>query len=234
MYIGQSIRVIGSFFRITYLRNPNVAFGIPVGSPLLMMVLTSIATILLIVYFFRIKEEGILFNIGLVLIIGGAIGNLIDRFRMRQVIDFIEIGIKRFKWPVFNIADSFESKIIEGFGEIVKNGYIYKGKRPIHWCPVCKTALAEAEVEYAEHTSPSIYIKFPIIDFGEDFDTSFIIWTTTPWTLPANVAVAVHPRETYLLFKWRGNGYIVAEPLFDLCSRGATPDVHLSWRRSRQ
>ncbi|TET77355.1 MAG: signal peptidase II [Candidatus Cloacimonadota bacterium] len=107
MYIGQSIRVIGSFFRITYLRNPNVAFGIPVGSPLLMMVLTSIATILLIVYFFRIKEEGILFNIGLVLIIGGAIGNLIDRFRMRQVIDFIEIGIKRFKWPVFNIADSF-------------------------------------------------------------------------------------------------------------------------------
>lgn len=117
--------------------------------------------------------------------------------------------------PYLTMDPSFESKIIEGFGEIVKNGYIYKGKRPIHWCPVCKTALAEAEVEYAEHTSPSIYIKFPIIDFGEDFDTSFIIWTTTPWTLPANVAVAVHPRETYLLFKWGGNGYIVAEPLFD-------------------
>ncbi len=110
---------------------------------------------------------------------------------------------------------SYESMIIEGFGEIVKNGYIYKGKRPIHWCPVCKTALAEAEIEYYDHTSPSIYIKFPIIDFSENSDTSFIIWTTTPWTLPANVAVALHPREMYILFKWKGEGYIVAEQLFD-------------------
>ena len=107
MYIGQSIKVIGSFFRITYVRNPNAAFGIPVGSPLLMMILTSVATILLIVYFFKAKEKGTLFYTGLVIIIGGAIGNLIDRFRIKQVIDFIEIGIKRFKWPVFNIADSF-------------------------------------------------------------------------------------------------------------------------------
>lgn len=108
MFLGQSIRVIGSFFRITYIRNPNAAFGIRVGSgsPILMMVLTSIATLLLIIYFFRIKEKGRLLYSGLVLIIGGAIGNLIDRFRMKQVIDFIELGIKKFRWPVFNIADS--------------------------------------------------------------------------------------------------------------------------------
>lgn len=107
MHPGQSIRVIDSFLRIVYIRNPNAAFGIPVGSPILMIALTSIATILLIVYFVRIKEKGNLLYSGLVMIIGGAIGNLIDRFRAKQVVDFIEIGVKRFKWPVFNIADSF-------------------------------------------------------------------------------------------------------------------------------
>ena len=117
--------------------------------------------------------------------------------------------------PYLTMDPSYESKVIEGFGEIVKNGYIYKGKKPIHWCPVCKTALAEAEVEYSEHTSPSVYIEFPIVDFDKDLDTSFVIWTTTPWTLPANVAVALHPRETYLLIKWNGKGYIIAESLFD-------------------
>lgn len=117
--------------------------------------------------------------------------------------------------PYLTMDPQYESKIIEGFGEIVKNGYMYRGKRPIHWCPVCKTALAEAEVEYKEHDSPSIYVKFPILDLDLDLKTSFIIWTTTPWTLPANVAVALHPDEIYVLFKWEGEGYIVAEPLFD-------------------
>ncbi|TET21173.1 MAG: signal peptidase II [Candidatus Cloacimonadota bacterium] len=107
MFLGQSIRVIGSFVRITYVRNPNAAFGIPVGPPLLMMVLTSIATLLLIFYFSRLKEKGCLLYVGLAMIIGGAIGNLIDRFRIQQVIDFIDVSVKRFHWPVFNIADSF-------------------------------------------------------------------------------------------------------------------------------
>jgi isoleucyl-tRNA synthetase len=117
--------------------------------------------------------------------------------------------------PYLTMDPKYEAKIIEGFGEIVKNGYIYKGLRPIHWCPICKTALAEAEVEYGEHTSPSVYIKFPIVDFSTDHETSFIIWTTTPWTLPANVAVALHPEQNYTIFKWNGEGYIVAEPLFE-------------------
>lgn len=109
---------------------------------------------------------------------------------------------------------AYEATIIEGFREIAKNGYIYRGLRPIHWCPTCKTALSEAEVEYDTHTSPSIYIKFPILNYDKELKTSFIIWTTTPWTLPANVAVAVHPKETYVFFKWKNEAYIVAEPLF--------------------
>lgn len=107
MYLGQSIKLIGSFLRLTYAKNPNAAFGIPIGSPILMIILTSIAIVLLIFYFFRLKDNGNLIYVGLAMIIGGAIGNLIDRIRMRQVIDFIEIGVKRFKWPIFNIADSF-------------------------------------------------------------------------------------------------------------------------------
>ncbi len=106
MYLGQSLQVIENILRIVYVRNPNAAFGIPVGSPLFMVILTSIATILLLLYFVRLKAEGTLIYIGLVLIIGGALGNLIDRLRMGQVVDFIEIGVRNFKWPVFNLADS--------------------------------------------------------------------------------------------------------------------------------
>lgn len=117
--------------------------------------------------------------------------------------------------PYLTMDPVYEATILEGFRQIVKNGYIYRGLRPIHWCPACKTALAEAEVEYGTHTSPSIYIKFPIPDYDGERKTSFIIWTTTPWTLPANVAVAVHPTETYIVFQWQNEAYIVAEPLFD-------------------
>jgi len=106
MYLGQSFQIIDHILRIVYIKNPNAAFGIPVGSPLLMMILTSIATILLLVYFVRLKAEGTLLYVGLAMIISGAIGNLVDRFRMGQVVDFIEIGVRNFKWPVFNFADS--------------------------------------------------------------------------------------------------------------------------------
>jgi signal peptidase II len=106
MYRGQSIPLIPLILSITYVKNPNAAFGIPVGTPIIMMILTSIATVLLILYYAKLKEKSSLLYVGLAMIIGGAIGNLIDRFRMQQVIDFIEVGFKRFTWPVFNIADS--------------------------------------------------------------------------------------------------------------------------------
>jgi signal peptidase II len=106
MYRGQTISIIPQIFGFTYVQNPNAAFGIPIGTPIIMMILTSVATALLIFYFTRLKEKGSLLYVGLSLIIGGAIGNLIDRFRMHQVIDFIELGFRQYKWPVFNIADS--------------------------------------------------------------------------------------------------------------------------------
>jgi len=106
MYLGQSFNIIDHILRIVYIKNPNAAFGIPVGSPLLMMILTSVATILLLFYFAKLKAEGTLLYVGLSMIISGAIGNLIDRFKMGQVIDFIELGVRNFKWPVFNFADS--------------------------------------------------------------------------------------------------------------------------------
>ncbi len=139
-----------------------------------------------------------------------------SKFYKIQKEEFPRLGVLG-DWnnPYLTMDPRYEATILEGFRIIAKNGYVYRGLRPIHWCPTCKTALAEAEVEYGTHTSPSIYIKFPILDYDENIKTSFIIWTTTPWTLPANVAVAVHPGETYIVFKWEDEAYIVAEPLYD-------------------
>lgn len=106
MYQGQFIRVIGSYLRIVYVRNPHAAFGIPLGSPLLMLILTSFASVLLIIYFALVRKKSNIFYLAITFIIGGAIGNLIDRLRIKEVIDFIEVGVEKFKWPVFNVADS--------------------------------------------------------------------------------------------------------------------------------
>jgi signal peptidase II len=106
MYQGQHIRIIGPYLRIVYIRNPHAAFGIPLGSPLLMLILTSIASVLLVIYFTLVSNKTAFFYFAITLIIGGAIGNLIDRLRIKEVIDFIEVGVEKFKWPVFNVADS--------------------------------------------------------------------------------------------------------------------------------
>jgi isoleucyl-tRNA synthetase len=99
----------------------------------------------------------------------------------------------------------YEAQEIRELGKFVLAGFLYRQKKPVYWCASCITALAEAEVEYEEHTSPSIYVKFAVKDpkgrFSLDsaVDTYFVIWTTTPWTLPANQAIAVHPRFVYRL-----------------------------------
>lgn len=100
-------------------------------------------------------------------------------------------------------------------------GYIYKGLKPVHWCPECQTALAEAEIEYAEDPCYSVYVKFPVKDdkglltaAGIDKDkTSFLIWTTTTWTLPANVAICLGPKFTYQVVKSEGENFILAAEL---------------------
>jgi len=117
--------------------------------------------------------------------------------------------------PYLTLSHEYEARIVEVFGELYLQGYVYKGKKPVHWCPSCRTALAEAEVEYSEHTSPSVYVKFPVSGRIGDLKGKvfFLIWTTTPWTLPANLAICLHPDFTYVALKTGDETYIVAEPL---------------------
>ena len=105
--------------------------------------------------------------------------------------------------PYLTLSPEYVATIVRVFSEMYLQGYVYKGLKPIYWCASCQTALAEAEVEYGEHTSPSIYVKFPAIDPvpGVDGPVSFVIWTTTPWTLPANLAISLHPEFEYSAVK---------------------------------
>src|SRR3989338_4429373 len=96
--------------------------------------------------------------------------------------------------PYLTLKHEYVAGIVRSFAKLVEGGYVYKGVKPVNWCVRCETALAEAEVEYADHSSPSVYVKFKIKDAKIKDDKHFlVIWTTTPWTLVANVAVAVHP-----------------------------------------
>jgi isoleucyl-tRNA synthetase len=105
--------------------------------------------------------------------------------------------------PYLTMSNGYEADIVEVFADLVEGGYVYRGLRPIHWCTVCQTALAEAEIEYHDKTSPSITVKFDLREdphgvFGEGPESpGVLIWTTTPWTLPANRAVVVHPDVEY-------------------------------------
>ena len=124
--------------------------------------------------------------------------------------------------PYITLTKDFEATQIEIFSEMAQKGYIYKGLKPVYWCPECKTALAEAEIEYAEDPCFSIYVKFPVCDdlgkisaLGVDpAKTYFVIWTTTTWTLPGNVAVCVGPEFNYCVIKSGDEFYIMAEELY--------------------
>jgi len=131
--------------------------------------------------------------------------------------EFKRLGIMgNWEDPYLTLAKSYEAQIIRSFGALVEKGYIYKDLKPVNWCASCETALAEAEVEYEDKTSPSVFVKFPTGYHGPD--SYFIIWTTTPWTLLANVAIAVHPDQDYVLAKigdrlFAGQKFIVAKAL---------------------
>ncbi|MDI6710604.1 MAG: isoleucine--tRNA ligase [Bacillota bacterium] len=156
------------------------------------------------------------------------VGPLEFRQRCKEfALKFVDIQREEFKrlgvrgdWdnPYLTLFPHFESRQIEVFGEMAKRGYIYRGLKPIYWCATCETALAEAEVEYAEKESPSIYVRFPVVD-GKGLlpeERAFVvIWTTTPWTIPANVAVCLHPGFTYALVRDEEDGalYVVASDL---------------------
>ncbi len=104
---------------------------------------------------------------------------------------------------------AYEAEILRTFADFVEQGLVYRSKKPVYWSIPCQTALAEAEIEYQDHISPSIFVRFQLK--GESENTFLVIWTTTPWTLPANLAVAVHPRETYCQVTADGCSYWIAQ-----------------------
>jgi isoleucyl-tRNA synthetase len=141
----------------------------------------------------------------------------------RQTRDFQRLGVLG-EWdnPYLTMSNHYEAETARLFARFVERGFVYKGDRPVYWCIHDQTALAEAEVEYDEHTSPSVYVKFPLASDPAQIDPALagrkvfvLIWTTTPWTLPANLGIAVHPDFEYLAFESGAEVYIVASELFD-------------------
>ncbi len=144
-----------------------------------------------------------------------------NKFLNIQREEFKRLGVLG-EWdnPYLTMSFDYEATIAREFGKFVANGSVYRGKKPVYWCATCETALAEAEVEYEDHESPSITVKFPALsDFGEKFPSLrnkqvfVLIWTTTPWTIPANLAIAFHPDYTYVATETDGEVWIVAESL---------------------
>jgi isoleucyl-tRNA synthetase len=148
-----------------------------------------------------------------------------ERFVGTMTSQFQRLGILG-TWdePYLTMDFRYQAAIARTFGQFVERGLVYKGKKPVHWCIHCRTALAEAEVEYEDHSSPSIYVEFPLApDGGTQLaarvpalagrDVSVLIWTTTPWTIPSNLAIAFHPEFDYAAYDVDGRAIIVAEGL---------------------
>jgi isoleucyl-tRNA synthetase len=143
--------------------------------------------------------------------------------------DFVRMGvIGDWSNPYLTMNFEFEANIVRSLGKIVANGHLHKGFKPVHWCMDCGSALAEAEVEYEDKTSPAIDVAFKAVDgaavaaaCGSSWsgDVAIPIWTTTPWTLPANMAVCLHPELDYVLIEGAGCALVVAEELAEACAQ---------------
>ena len=150
-----------------------------------------------------------------------------EKYLDLQRTQFKRLGVfGRFEQPYSTMAPEYESVVLGTFYHFFENGFVYKGLRPVYWCIFDRTALAEAEVEYKDHTSPSVWVKYRLQSDPRDLDPELaakrvfegkpvytVIWTTTPWTLPASMAVAFHPHEEYVALEAGGEIYIVAEKL---------------------
>ncbi len=155
-----------------------------------------------------------------------------------QEAEFKRLGVLGdWEHPYLTINPDFEAEQIRVFGQMYKNGYVEKGLKPVYWCASCETALAEAEVEYADHTSTSIYVRFKFDEedkkkayskagFESDKDLYAVIWTTTPWTIPSNMAISLHPRLEYTFFEKGRDVYVVAQELL------ASFLADMSWEES--
>ena len=141
--------------------------------------------------------------------------------------DFLRLGVwGNWSQPYVTISPEIEAEQVRIFGEMYQKGYIEKGLKPVYWCPKCETALAEAEVEYADHTSTAIYVKFEFreVDRQKVYDIAniqtnnplyAIIWTTTPWTIPSNLAICLNERFEYSLVQYYDEVYVIASDLVD-------------------
>lgn len=143
---------------------------------------------------------------------------------------FMRLGV-RGDWenPYITLKPAYEAQQIKVFGEMAKKGYIYKGKKPVYWSPSSESALAEAEIEYKDKQSASIYVGFKVKD-GKDVltdDVRIIIWTTTPWTMPANLGISVHPKLKYVVVEVDNEKYLVAEDLL------ATVSKEIGWENPK-
>ncbi|MEA2570000.1 MAG: isoleucyl-tRNA synthetase [Acidobacteriota bacterium] len=135
--------------------------------------------------------------------------------------DFIRLGVfGDWEHPYMTMAFDYEADIAGALGRFFETGSVYKGKKPVHWCTYDQSALAEAEVEYEEHTSPSVYVRFRLtdesvqsLDLPIELPAYAVIWTTTPWTLPANLAIAVKPDFEYAVVEHDGANHIIASEL---------------------
>ncbi|MBI2944545.1 MAG: isoleucine--tRNA ligase [Candidatus Wallbacteria bacterium] len=144
-----------------------------------------------------------------------------QRFIDKQRTDFIRLGVLG-DWqnPYLTMSATYEATQLDVFATLVERGLVFRELKPIHWCPRCETALAEAEIEYEDHASPSVFVRFEARKEtlpGEFAAVAgpvyFVIWTTTPWTLPGNVAIAFHPEHAYALYEVAGVAYVVAKEL---------------------
>ncbi len=149
-----------------------------------------------------------------------------ERYVNIQSKEFERLGVMG-EWdnPYLTMNYDYEAAIVREFGKFALNGGLFRSKKPVYWCNSCRTALAEAEVEYEDHKSPSIYVKFPVVsDISQvvpalkDKKVFFVIWTTTPWTIPANLAIALNPEFDYVAAEIdNGEVLILAEGLFNIC-----------------
>jgi isoleucyl-tRNA synthetase len=142
-----------------------------------------------------------------------------EGFVEKQKKQFMRLGV-RGDWdhPYVTLQPAYEAQQIRVFGEMVKRGCIYKGLKPVYWSPSSESALAEAEIEYLEKTSHSIYVAFPVKDGKGKLnapETAIVIWTTTPWTLPANLGISLHPEFDYVVVAHGERHYVVAQGLLE-------------------
>ncbi|MCL1915164.1 MAG: isoleucine--tRNA ligase [Desulfovibrionaceae bacterium] len=147
--------------------------------------------------------------------------------------EFKRLGVfGEWEKPYLSMHPEYEATTARELAGFMRQGSVQRNKKPVHWCSSCRTALAEAEVEYRDHSSPSVYVRFPLNDQdlarriprANPAKAWVIIWTTTPWTLPANLAVALNPEYEYVLARVEGQEYLLAKDLLESCART------LGWR----